>query len=468
MDSANASRTVSHPRLGTGQLLKTYMGGYQWEVVFANGSRYRLPSYQFAPELIAANTPTSNNTFRPIIQPPQTDQFRNRQTLEALRMGIVPVQNVEDLTIGLEIEQASLERALLRTQEHGGDALALIADYGFGKSHFVELTARKALKQNFLVALASLDVVEVPPSKGREIYRALVTSIRYPDHDERGLKPLLEGIQANPAAVREFVARKPIADCPLCAALEALADCPDQAAHDDLINWISAQIKPTAEMKRCLKKPPALYAIGEVARQYAYLLTAISALAVSAGYSGLAVLIDESEHYSLLKGTQKERAAAFFQATIYAAVGPANSRVDITAIQHHARPDYPIQFSEDLRLFFLFASTESDTRMPIEAWLSPSQIVRLDDRFLKDDIDKFLKMVLRYHSVAYQYVPARDRYETLVRNAASALSRVLSQHRFNIRELIRLAVTLCDLMFLHPDYAPDDLYGELARGLGVT
>jgi hypothetical protein len=65
-------------------------------------------------------------------------------------------------------------------------------------------------------------------------------------------------------------------------------------------------------------------------------------------------------------------------------------------------------------------------------------------------------------------VPARDRYETLVRNAASALSRVLSQHRFNIRELIRLAVTLCDLMFLHPDYAPDDLYGELARGLGVT
>ena len=68
---------------------------------------------------------------------------------------------------------------------------AIIGDYGFGKSHFVELAARRALRENFVVATASLDLVEVPPGKAREIYRALARSVRYPDQDieERGLGP---------------------------------------------------------------------------------------------------------------------------------------------------------------------------------------------------------------------------------------------------------------------------------------
>jgi hypothetical protein len=115
----------------------------------------------------------------------------------------------------------------------------------------------------------------------------------------------------------------------------------------------------------------------------------------------------------------------------------------------------------------MFASTESDSRMPIETWLSPAQVVRLDDRFLKEDINKFLKMVLRYHSVAYHYIPLRERYESLVTNVSAMLSRTLSQHRINIRELIRYAVTVCDLMFVHQDYLPVELESELALGLGM-
>ncbi len=47
------------------------------------------------------------------------------------------------------------------------------------------------------------------------------------------------------------------------------------------------------------------------------------------------------------------------------------------------------------------------------------------------------------------------------------LSRSLSQHRINLRELIRTAVTVCDLLFLYPDYAPGELVEELRRGLKV-
>lgn len=134
----------------------------------------------------------------------ETDQFRARQTLEALRLGIVPVQDVETLTIGLEAERVSLDRALARAKEHGGDVQAIIGDYGFGKSHFVELAARRALREGFVVATASLDLVEVPPSKAREIYRALVRSLRLPDAEERGLAPLFKRALEQPATVDRF------------------------------------------------------------------------------------------------------------------------------------------------------------------------------------------------------------------------------------------------------------------------
>ncbi len=462
------SRIVTHPKLGSGKLLKTYMGGYNWEVQFDSGRRYILPAHQFVPESTAAygNQP-GTATYLPRPAAPETDQFRDRQTLEALRMGIVPVQNVEDLTIGLETERVSLDRALARTAEQGGDAMAIIGDYGFGKSHFVELTARTALEKNFVVAVASLDLVEAPPGKAREIYRALVHSMRYPGSHDRGLAPLLRQAAKNTAVVERFAAQKPIDDCPLSAALEALTKAPTQVAFDSVVDWISAQIRPNADLRSVLKKPPTLYATGEVARQYTYLLTGISVLATLLGYSGLAVLIDESEHYSLLKAAQRQRADSFFKSLTYAALSATHNKIDLNTIPNHTRADYPVAFAEPANLFFLFASTESESRMPIEAWLSPSQIVRLDDRFLKEDVDKFLRMVLRYHSIAYSYHAARERYLDLVIQVSALLSRTLSQHRINLRELIRLATTICDLMFLYPDYEPNELLGELSNGLGM-
>ncbi len=447
---------VIHNRLGEGTLIRKHNGGFLWEVRFPSGRAYRLPFKEFE-----ANVEQ---------RPPNgvSDQFRNRRTLEALRMGIVPVEDVKDLTIGLETEQVSLNRALARSQEEGGDVMAIIADYGFGKSHFIELAAQIALDKNFIVAIASLDLVETPPGKAREIYKALVHSIRYPDTDEQGLAPLLRKAVGNPAIFQQFVERKPIEDCPLSAALLALSDCSSQTAYDDIISWISgAMNNPSTDAKTCLKKPPKLYLNGEVARQYTYLLSAISVLATMLGYSGLAVLIDESEHYSLLRAAQRDKTDSFFKSMIYAAVGENNRRIDISTIPNHTRADYPVTFASPNNLFFVFASTESENRMPIESWLAPSQQVRLDDRFLKDDILKFAMMVLRYHSVAYDYAPGVNRYQSLLENVSAVLSRTLSQHRINLRQLIQLTVTICDLMFLHQDYDEPTLLKELSDGLGL-
>src|SRR5262249_24841723 len=129
-----SSRRVIHPQLGPGELLKTYMGGYEWEILFDSGHRFRLPAREFEADSMTAwqlRAAPARNGITPRRAVLEIDQFRARQTLEALRLGIVPVQDVETLTIGLEAEQVSLERALARSMERGGDALAVIGDYGF-------------------------------------------------------------------------------------------------------------------------------------------------------------------------------------------------------------------------------------------------------------------------------------------------------------------------------------------------
>ncbi len=464
--SQNANM-VTHPKHGRGRLLRKAMGGYMWEVQFESGKRFRLAFHEFESSSIKEHSPVIEPFTSPLKNTLSAEQYQNRQTMEALRVGVVPVQNVKDLTMGLETEKTAMGRAIKRTREHGGDVIAVIADYGFGKSHFIELTAQTALENNFLVANASLDLVEVPPAKAREIYRALTASIRYPGESSifpRGLGPLLEMALQHPAAIARLQAKKPIEDCPLCAVLSALQDCPNQSAREDLVNWLGAQIKTTANMKTCLKRPPTLYATGEVARQYAYLLTALSVLAVEVGYAGLAVLIDESEHYSLLRPSQRERADSFFKAMILAA-STDNPRIHAESIPNHTRVDYPLKFSRNAHLLFMFASTESDSGMPIDSWLAPTQVTRLDNRFLKEDIQKFVRMVLRYHSVAYSYKPARERYENLLIAIAGTLSQTLNQHQINIRQLIRLTVNICDLMFLYPDYDPNTIESELGKGL---
>ena len=465
-------RTVEHSQLGPGKLLKTYMGGHEWEVEFQSGRRFRLPAREFETESVTAfQRQAAPLTELPPPRPPvlEADQFRARQTLEALRYGIVPVQDVEMLTIGLEAEKVSLNRALARASERGGDVQAVIGDYGFGKSHFVELAARSALRDNFLVMTASLDLLEAPPNKPYAVYHALAKSLRYPDVDpQRGLGRLFREAMNQPAVLREMIDLSPLPErCPLALGLGVLLDVPPQAIVDDITGWLSGDIHPVNELKPYIKKLPRLYHVGETSRLYTYLLTGIGALARCLGYSGLAVLIDESEHYSLLRARQRVRADSFFTALIAGAAETNGGRVTVTDIPQNHWRDYPAKYTDNSHLFFLFALTEGESKLPVDVWLSPNQIVRLDDRFIEKDIRRFMQTLTDYHALAFGYVDQPNLANGAIAQVPSLLSRTLNRHRIHLRELIRIAVTTFDLLYLYDNYTPEDVLAELRQGLDL-
>jgi len=434
---------VNHKRLGRGQLVRVLRDGALWEVMFASGRRYTLPSKEFEPV--------------PVAQPPNS--LAARRTIETLRAGIVPVEHIEDLTIGLSDERKRLRDALERTRTHGGAAHAIFANYGCGKTHFLALSERIALRHNFLVATISVDVRELPPSQAKRVYQAALESLRYPDTPEGGLQPLLLRAYQQPEAAWAVLSDAAKGDeCPFRFAVSTYLDSQSDSERENALKYLSNE--------GTLRRAPRLFANGNVARQYTYLLSGISALASALGYSGLALLVDEVDYYSRLTPVQKERAKNLFKALICASQGEDGTALNADAIPEHDRVSYPLRFSDRSALFFMFATTESEEQMPVSGWLSPALLIYPDSRFSQHEIAQFLRMVGAYHAQAFEYSQSAVPDDAVPR-LARILERALRERRseMNARLLAQVAVAFYDLLHVYPERSADQRIRELAQAL---
>jgi hypothetical protein len=453
--------TVEHPQYGRGQVVAQYRNGAEWLVRFENGLRFRRPRQEFngqQPEekpLIAAAP-----SYVPTPMPPS--QWDARQLIEVLRVGVAPAQHIRELTIGLEKERASLNEGLVQAHSGGGSVRAIIGEYGYGKSHIVELTAREALDRRFLVAATSLDLLELPPHRAFDIYGSLMRNLRYPDSDERGLGPLLEEIASVPRLRETVRDLAPVEDDPLTVAATALSKITSSRQRTSWENWLMGGRRVTL-MNRATPRGirfPSIYRVGNNARQIAYLLSGVSVLARLAGYSGLCILIDEAESYSLLNAYQRPKASLFFSGVIHAALGEDGSQVNGADLPQHRFRDYPLSYGERQSLFFLFTVTRSDNRMPLEDWLGEDQILELDPHHSPQEIGQFLEGVMNYHAHAYGYAVG-ERQRQIRRGAAEHLALGMRNGRLSIRGVVRLTVELYDLLYLYPEYDVAALLNEL-------
>jgi hypothetical protein len=452
---------VEHPQFGRGQIVALYRNGSEWMVRFESGLRFRRPRQEFAGQQKEIPAPAKPLSYTPPPPMPHT-RFEARQLIEALRIGVAPAQHVLELTIGLEKERSSIIQALNHAHQDGGAVRAIIGEYGFGKSHVVELTAQEALARNFLVATTSLDLLELPPHRAFNIYSDLMRHLRYPDTDERGLAPLLEKATAVGRIREQLRELSPAELDPLVVALDALSNSslsrPRLAWQQWLMGGRRVKIMNKA-MPRGIKFP-SIYKIGHNARQIAYLLTAISALARLANYSGLCILLDEAESYSLLQPVQRPKADLFFSAMIYAALREQQSHINADTLPQHRWRDYPTAFDQGQSLLFLFTITRSDNRLPLDKWLEEDQVLELAAHHEPQEISSFLKKVEEYHLQAYYYEPG-ERQGQIRRAAAEHMALGTKNGRLSIRGVVRLSVELFDLLYLHPEYDAVTLLDEL-------
>ncbi|HKG97108.1 MAG TPA: BREX system ATP-binding domain-containing protein, partial [Pyrinomonadaceae bacterium] len=301
---------VNHPLFGRGQVLELRNAARSAVVRFDNGIRAVVQSNMLSTLQPAAEAVSADHGARPgqlfaprperVFTPETTERLEARRTIEALRYGVVPVSRIRELSVGLEDERASLHRAFAETNESGGEVRVILGEYGAGKSHFFELAAQEALEQNFLVAMTSLDLREVPPNRPQRIYHSLMRSLRYPHSPDTGLSPLLERLIAQP---NYSTLQDTLRGTFFASALHNYSLMRERPGEelDLLLDWMSGEkvfIKSVRDAAAISSKEfplPSLSQMTTAADQYCYLLNGWGWLATQAGYAGLAVFIDESE-----------------------------------------------------------------------------------------------------------------------------------------------------------------------------
>lgn len=283
--------------------------------------------------------------------------------VEAMRLGVVPLTDLDAYTVGRDGELAVVDADLAEVAARGGAVRAFLGDYGVGKTHLLELLQQRALGRGFLSALVMLDPSETPPSQPKRVYRALMRALRYPDRpfeEGAGLRPLLEKAARSPEALALLGLDPPAPgatpeerlaagfhlylspavaylrtlqglDAPRRRRRAALEAADPERSVELLLDWLEGH--PTisnqdidAQLARLAGRLPKIYSLLDFrpwSRIYGYLLSGLAALARAVGYAGLVVTLDEAEFYALLSKENRLFASHLFKSWTFAAAGGA-------------------------------------------------------------------------------------------------------------------------------------------------
>ena len=463
---------VNHPLFGRGQVVELRNAAREAAVRFDNGIRAVVPASILS--ILQAGAPAL--APRPVVMPrqevaptpEQQQKISARRTIEALRYGVVPQKRIRELSAGLDGERASLHRAFDEVAQAGGDVRVILGEYGTGKSHFFELAAQEALERNFLVAMTSLDVREVPPNRPQRIYNSLVRNLRYPDAPDAGtLTPLFDRVLDNPTIYGALMEK--LQGTIFASALHnySLLRATPGEELNLFLDWISGEKVFITAVRNALpvksKEFPisALSMMTTSADQYCYLLSGWGWVAAQAGYAGLAVMLDESEHYSLLNVRGQERADNFFKGLMYTSLSSRDDcPIGEEQLAHHHSKAHPFRFADRSQLLVMFAVTPSASTFDYRRWLTEDQIISLSAQLSPQSVDELMRRLQHLHRQAMGGEANNNTSEV-----ARGLLECSDGGLINLRQMIRLAMEIYDLSYAHPEFGIEQAVAELRRSM---
>ncbi|MFA5213339.1 MAG: BREX system ATP-binding domain-containing protein, partial [Methanoregula sp.] len=259
------------------------------------------------------------------------EQFNARWIIEALRLGIVPHQQVEQFSCGREVEMEKMDEWL----SSGDGCMMLSGAYGAGKSHMLNLTLTRALRQGWAVALVEIDPEETPFNQPKKIYRQIIRSFRY-TNGERDC--IFADFVADICSAQDPGASGTIREHPIIGKLisarsqEISRSVDDQEYTDeDLQNWIEGE-------EITIPGLPRLDNFQTMGNLYCNILSGIGwGVTHMLGLRGLLILMDEGESIdkSWDSGIQSANAENFLKGLILMANNDTNLKLEAEALHHH-------------------------------------------------------------------------------------------------------------------------------------
>lgn len=117
--------------------------------------------------------------FQPLLD--GETNFHLRRAVERLREGLFDPVAVRLLTAHETRLSQAVERGFGEVDAGKAPHLCICGAYGQGKSHSLTYIQDRALTENFATSMINLDPREIPFHDLRQVYRALIAGLRFPD-----------------------------------------------------------------------------------------------------------------------------------------------------------------------------------------------------------------------------------------------------------------------------------------------
>jgi hypothetical protein len=359
--------------------------------------------------------------------PSPQDSVTARQAIEALRLGVVPTSHLDTYTVGRDVELVVVLKDLESAVRDGGFRVVL-GDYGTGKTHFLEMAELLALESGFLATRATLDSREVVPNRPRRIFHQLARGIRYPDDptiESRGLKPLLEKAAKDGKIVRQWSSRNSPDYHPYIGpALFYMAVVSEMDEGEELkerlIDWIegsevASNLDLEKELRQLTGARTRLYALKDfrtVTHLYTLILGGIAELARQVGYRGLAVMVDEAEFYSVLRGQDRTFADILFRTFAAASLPRSVLRFDPDDLPRGGQAihqSFSFRYKETQPFYCVFALThDPEGKAVLESSIPGNRFMELMPFTTEDYITLSSRVLSLYGLAQAEFEPGRE------------------------------------------------------------
>jgi hypothetical protein len=118
---------------------------------------------------------------------------RRKDIIDALRRGVVPVNGLDALAVGLARFETALDDDLDRVAGGGSVFKAVRGEYGAGKTFFTRWLAERAKRRGFAAAEVQISELETPLHRMETVYRRLVENLSTEQFPPSALRPILDG-----------------------------------------------------------------------------------------------------------------------------------------------------------------------------------------------------------------------------------------------------------------------------------
>lgn len=468
----NDSRlAVEHPELGLGLVLTTpFQVGSGLPVVVRFSSGPRAVRRESLSMMDGTGWPGLPASLRPESLSPE--QRAASRWLEALRLGTVSQSEGELFTVGREAELARIEADLAQVEADGGACRVLRGPYGVGKSHLMELLARKALDSGLAVARVVMDRQRVAAHRPRRLYREIALGLKLPGEalTAGALTSLLDAVSDH----RGFLSAPPWDRHPYFSPLlDVWARLPPESpCRRELLYWISGGERQTNRLLRsavrreCGIDPGPLYAIKDhrtVWNQLTSLVSGLCCLIRETGKGrGLALLLDEAEMCALPAAADQRHGDRTLTGLCAAALGPRRVRRPELLREpggHRASRELSPFHRNRNHLYLVLAMASRPSGQEVLGRLLPKEAFVDLSPLSTAEVARLLQAILSAYRQAFPHFEIGEGF-------AAPLSRLLQLRgggNYGPRQIVQQAVAFLDGARLWPDCTESYIEECLAR-----